>query len=730
MTKFNNAVSENVKANETLLNGMNSIMVTRSKLFVPKGNSELDVRVLATGLKNIEDLGFTFSEKLINRMKTLSQNEFVILYKFLVRELKLLVGAYVDHRPMFENFPEETKNMDQAELYLKQILHYLTRKTFGEEKQERFPLLQEIDRDDLRVIDLAEEEDFYELIKNLIESKTSISADNKADIEWAIKNVEVSKFMPEEIPMKENVAFVSATLLKEKKATTKELQKFFKTQTDIFRLCVALSGGDVSLAEKTEFKSFPNSQRKFVMELLENSAELADDIAVGMKRNEEGWKVLAGGIHPFEKKYRNRFPKAQEAFRMICNSEAPRTFNAKVEMALVDKNIPLAVALLKTNPGEFARRLNHLLTIGDETNLIIESFRQVATKVSTPVLQQVMTYFKHRNDDSEIRPVMPKGNVQKIKALENNLPKLNQEVCDELVDICHQAMLTNFSELEPLGKVYVDKELKNYVVPNGIRSASKSLKTLVRGSRIPMGKGDTIRAFLYWHEGFVNGVHTDTVDIDLSSVMFDTDWNYMEHVSYTNLRSEKYQAYHSGDFVEAPNGASEFIDIDIPSVLKYGGRYIMLNLYSYNGHPYCNLPECFAGWMMREGVDSGEVFEAKTVSNKIDLASDTRISVPVILDLQEREVIWCDLALTYDFTNDLGYSFRYRANNVENNINPIILMGKAMTSLKKPNLYDLFMLHGLARGEIVEEIQKADKIFSTSQGITPYDIEEIMAKYM
>ncbi|WP_025716469.1 hypothetical protein [Paenibacillus sp. 1-18] len=69
-------------------------------------------------------------------------------------------------------------------------------------------------------------------------------------------------------------------------------------------------------------------------------------------------------------------------------------------------------------------------------------------------------------------------------------------------------------------------------------------------------------------------------------------------------------------------------------------------------------------------------------------------------------------------------------NNVEGNQKGMILMGKAMTDLRKPDLYDLFNLHAKARGELVDTANQADAIFSLERGITPFDIELIMAEYV
>lgn len=87
----------------------------------------------------------------------------------------------------------------------------------------------------------------------------------------------------------------------------------------------------------------------------------------------------------------------------------------------------------------------------------------------------------------------------------------------------------------------------------------------------------------------------------------------------------------------------------------------------------------------------------------------------------ERTVIWTDLSLT---------RHPHYYNNVEGNQKGMVLMGKAMTALRKPDLYDLFVLHAKARGECVEQKDEAETVFSVDHGTTPFDIEQIMAEYL
>jgi len=125
--------------------------------------------------------------------------------------------------------------------------------------------------------------------------------------------------------------------------------------------------------------------------------------------------------------------------------------------------------------------------------------------------------------------------------------------------------------------------------------------------------------------------------------------------------------------------------------------------------------------MLRQYPNSGEIYEPKTIENKIDITADTKICIPLIIDLQKRKAIWTDIALKKNLSC---------CNNVHNNMSTLTLMSKAMKSLVKPNLYELFQLHIEARGEKIEHKKQADIIFSEKEGITPFDTELIIADFL
>src|SRR5262249_5334529 len=267
------------------------------------------------------------------------------------------------------------------------------------------------------------------------------------------------------------------------------------------------------------------------------------------------------------------------------------TFNRKIEKSLLERDTACVLDLVRTRPGDLARRLDHLCRLGKDPVPILEAFRSVVDRVSTPVLINILTHFKHREHPRPLRAFFPKGDVAKFFATRDQLPPLPESVIESVAGICERALLSRFSKLPGLGKCYLDPELLNYLVPFSQRSAAKSLRTLVRGSRLPLPDCNAVRFFVWWKNG------SSRTDIDLSAALYDGDFNYVDVVSYYNLKN--FGGHHSGDIVDAPQGAAEFIDLDIERTKNGKVRYVVMSLNSFTAQPYCDLPECFAGWMAR-----------------------------------------------------------------------------------------------------------------------------------
>jgi hypothetical protein len=198
-----------------------------------------------------------------------------------------------------------------------------------------------------------------------------------------------------------------------------------------------------------------------------------------------------------------------------------------------------AAEMLTQRPGEFARHLDKLLREDSNTSYILEQFKTVADKVSTPVLLQVHEHFNQRSEEhliggesNAIRVFFPKGNAARAYSVANELPPISQKTCYNVMGICWTALVKRYGERESLGKVYVDKSLSRYTIPFSQRSANSGSKILTRGSRIKVGQDcSTIRSFIWWtNQNNDNEYYWDRVDLDLSAVVFDENWKYVNHI--------------------------------------------------------------------------------------------------------------------------------------------------------------------------------------------------------
>ena len=705
------------------MNATNKILLRRKNLLIVEPinadyeQTKNEQALVVTMMKNVQSLGFTFSKELFEALSHMNRDELKVFYSDLIPALKELVGADVEYNPMYPNFPTQVAEMDGIELFINAIVHYWSFGTLMPEyeKDERLPL---IDVNKMALLSTGNHEDLMEIFKNLVASKTSLSAQDKEDVTTIIKDcADYANYLPDEISLKENVALIGKLIIEEAPVkSASAISKYFRTATDVLRLVTALSDGDISLAGKTKYRNLKRRERRMILDLLANCGNITEDLF----RYQYEWIRVAEILHPFEYNY-PRYKNVNKAFDTLRNDKKPLMFGGKVQAAILRKDMKAAADLLKSRPGEFARQLDKVLRDSDNPAYILECFKSVAVEISAPVLLQVRQHFIGRMAETPnpVRVFFPKGNLAKAMSIKNELPAIDKTICQNVAKACRDALIEQYKSKESLGKVYVDEEFKNYLVPFSQRSASSTNKSVVRGSQLPIKSDATaVRAFIWWtNTSKGNGWDAGRVDIDLSAAIYDSDWNYVEHVSYTRLRSGKMKAFHSGDITNGGSlngkGVAEFIDVDIDAVAE-NGRYIVYQVYNYTGQHYSSLENCRFGWMEREDVQSGEIFEPTTVNMVMDVNAEGVTAIPVIFDCVERKFIWCDMNLGIERSHHGGI-------NLESNISGVTATCYAMTHLNKPNIYDLAMLNAMARGTVVTDRNEADIIFSNDTTV-PFEI--------
>ena len=635
---------------------------------------------------------------------------------------RLASGApAAEYLPFYPDFPVQVRDTSEATLLVNAALHYLGDVVGVRILPDYRPGPREpLSGDDgaLTELGLATAQDLERIVADLIAQATPFSAQDRADL-TALRD-----FGPEAAPrvaVKENLAVLTVVF------QGLDFSASYRTVTDVLRLAVAMAGGDVSLAEPCRFPSFSRAQRRRLLGLLDAVGQVQDsrDSAEEMARRCERWKRLARHLRPGD--YARRFPRATKLLHQVASGDAEAGFTSRLEVALARRDVEGALRLLSTRPGVFARRLNHLLRLCvDEAarERVVAEFARVAPEVSLPVLVRLWEYF------SSPGPETLPWRVVAMKAAAGTTTTLIPSTrrpgpADALVVRAVEEALRRRARL---GRIAVDQELyEGYTAPVGLRSASPGMRTAGRGTRLPLPEDETIRFFLHWRDlpkappdapeparpAAAEGSPDTRVDLDLSAFFVSEDFTRTEQIAYYNLRSTA--AVHSGDLTSAPDGAAEFVDVTLAEALRQGWRYVVMTVHSFSHHRLSEVPECWAGAMAR-GADpqSGEVFEAATVMQRLDLVSPTFNATPFVIDIAERRLIWWDLPV------GVG---EHQVANLDRSSNRVLAH---LLDLLEGRRMPLAHLLGLLADDVVEDPDEAQVVFGEG-GILPWQTERILA---
>ena len=622
-----------------------------------------------------------------------------------------------EYRPFYPDFPVQVRTASEATLLVNAALHYLGDVIGARILPDYRPSPREpLPGGDsaLTELGLATKQDLERIVADLIAQAIPFSAQDRADL-MALRG-----FGPGRAPhvaVKENLAVLTVAF------PGLDFSGSYRTVTDVLRLAVAMAGGDISLAEPCRFPSFSRAQRRRLLGLLDAVGQVQDgrDSAEEMARRSERWKRLLRHLRAGD--YARRFPRATALLRQVASGGTEAGFTSHLEEALARRDVEGALRLLTTHPGVFARRLNHLLRLcGDDAarERVVAEFARVAPEVSLPVLVRLWEYFS--SPGPEVLPWRVVAIKAATGAKTTLIPSTRRPGPADAAVV--RAVEEALRQRGQLGRIAVDHGLyEGYTVPLGQRSASPGLRTAGRGTRLPLPAGETIRFFLHWRDlpevtepsgppVTVNSRGT-RVDLDLSAFFVSEDFTRTEQIAYYNLRSTA--AVHSGDLTSAPDGAAEFIDVTLAEALRQEWRYVVMTVHSFSHHQLSEVPECWAGAMAR-GADpqSGEVFEASTVMQRLDLVSPTFNATPFVIDIAERRLIWWDLPV------GVG---EHQVANLDRSSNRVLAH---LLDLLEGRRMPLAHLLGLLADDVVEDHDEAELVFGEG-GILPWQTERILA---
>lgn len=551
--------------------------------------------------------------------------------------------------------------------------------------------------------------------------------------------------IPEAMPVRENVALVFGGLLLKFPAerVLAAARPFIKTATDVLRLIAAYSGADPSLqktfkmekvlrqvalsqprwfgaaAKRFQTQSMhvevsmpigqyrfkvarlPRPLRRSLLGILETFSE--ENLFEDLQRHRSYWLWVGEFLHPHE--YADRSPKVAKGFAILRKRD-PRgqkagrypSFAGRLEEAFVAEDGRRVLDLLRSRPGELGRRFDHALRRLDEDGRrqLLALFTSAAGRLSAPVLLTLLRHLPLRERPAPRRIFWPKGGQSRGVSAEDRRPTLPRDTILAALAVVEAELLRRYAKLPPLADLVLDRALARVVAPFNERTASPAAVALPRGSRLPLPDGKMLRLFLHWCQP-AGGQRTD---IDLSIGFFGDDWDYRGVCSYYALTLAApgvgKVAQSSGDFTSAPfpDGASEFVDLDLEKARAVGFRWAVMVVNAYSGLPFGELERAFAGLMVRADAE-GLLFDPQAVELKFQLTGHNGVYLPMAVDLESRTLHWLDT-----FSKG-GLAF----NNVASSKSAIARICPELIDYfsrgSRASLYDLGLLHAAARAQRV-----------------------------
>ncbi|MEV5963794.1 MXAN_6230/SCO0854 family RING domain-containing protein [Kribbella sp. NPDC051952] len=560
--------------------------------------------------------------------------------------------------------------------------------------------------DRLRLLDLATPDSARQTVDGLLVRRSPLSAADRADLKVLLADADPS-WLPDDIPVRETRALVFAHFL----ADAPELIDRTGTATDVLRLLYALMDADPGLrTSPARRKSLPRATRRLVLQRLDRLP--AETLVEDMLRHERAWKRIAENLHPFE--FATRYRVAALAFAILRQTEidlstpagravageasrnpfvrvengrlATSTFASRVEGALADGRPGHALDLLRQRPGELVRRLMQLARAlpSDQHGALVDALTTAVSDVSPAVITAALGQV--RTPPGDLRLFFPRGGTARIWTTVDEREPLPSELAAALTGVLVGEMLRRATELPRWRRAFLDEELTRLAAPGSERSSSSTLQRMTRGSAITIPPDELLRLFLHWVEPSGR-----RVDLDLSIAVFDEEWGFLGLCDYTRLRFDQDALVHSGDLTSAPapDGSTEFVDVDLRAVRRVGGRYVLPVVFSYNNVPFDQLERGFAG-VMRQPAG---LFDPAAVEERFDLTSPAKILLPFGVDLLTKELRWYDVDLSA-----AGYG-----HNIARYAGQLALMAATMEEVHasgdRVSLWEICCWHAAARSD-------------------------------
>ena len=539
------------------------------------------------------------------------------------------LGVYVPE-PFYRGFPQSVREMTPDARLLDQLIHYCRTYGFGDFSEAGHSLFERaLTRSAFTEEDVPKQfkilTDGAALIvaKEFVEALLASSRPlNEEMLYVVVAYMDEAKWFPRSVASKETAV--------ELLANTEELRftKFIDL-TDVLKLVDYLNYEHHG--RKLNNLKLTAHERKFVTRVLDRLLAYGTDPAVvrSCVEKRDSWKGLLHHIH-----YAPKTDEAKKAVEMLYDKDT-RSIMSSFERVMHRDTVSreFVARFLKDHKGNGAllRNLNYILSSCKTVEDVEAVLGQLEAKNPVVLIQLQNQYRTYSSAPRTFRfTKYGKVHTHREEERETVLPRM---VRNEAVTVLEDKLKASLAG--KVGKVYIAPGMERIAVPINISASESGFGILPTGSRIKLPAGKKIRAFTYWEK--VN-------DIDLSCFGIDEDGSRTEFSWRTMWGRQSDAVTYSGDETSGYYGGSEYFDVDIEAVKRMypSMRYMIFcnNVFSGIDFSQC---VCRAGWMSRDVLDSGEVYEPKTVKSSYTINGKSTYAYLFAIDLMTREVIWLNL---------------------------------------------------------------------------------------
>jgi stress response protein SCP2 len=599
---------------------------------LPKWNGKAGVLTRQLDIALMSE-GFKLSKDLTEKLPSLHPAELNDLANHTLEAVRELVGSHATHNTYFKEFPKnipdtmefwmgciaDALQSDNGSRVMRQLalgqVNLLDLPKYGKylhsyeemaEAHDKF-ITAASDRITLLHAGRPRPVEVLALYHSLAGSRTPLKPED-LELLKLLADVCADDEQPEAFPMRENKAVVNAVRLESGSLLLVD------TLTDILRLASLVSGGDVTLEKSSKFK-MPRRTRAVLMATIEDVLTQSPNKIMDVAQYAERWKRLAEYIHPHE----YNAPKAQEAFAVARGDKKAPSLASKVETAFKKKDVVGAAKILSNTPGMLARNLDRIFRQASSNEIVklLDTVEKSLPKISGRVLLSLREHLQNRQKAQVGRIFANTKGTVYVSPDERGT--LDERVTTEAMKLIDAEIMRRLPQLD----LILDPAIRDVALPLSSKQTANGFAVMPRGSKIPVTLG-TLRFFCYWKEA------ARTTDFDLSAQMLSETYELAEHIAYTNLKT--YSARHSGDITSAPNGATEFIDIDLA---KMPYPFIVPQINIFSGESFGEVEESFFGFMERAKEQEGLPFEPRTVRTKSDIRDKGKVSLPLVFIREE-----------------------------------------------------------------------------------------------